>query len=71
MKYEIRDNQGVVVNTIVSSAEFAHAYAKSMGGQAIPTVDPEPEEDISAEPTETEQLRADIDYLAIMTGVEL
>ena len=26
---------------------------------------------VEPEPTETEQLRADIDYLAIMTGVEL
>lgn len=29
---------------------------------------PEP---VEPEPTETEQLRADVDYLAIMTGVEL
>ena len=26
---------------------------------------------IAAEPTEMEQLRADIDYLAVMTGIEL
>lgn len=26
---------------------------------------------ITAEPTEMEQLRADIDYLAVMTGIEL
>ena len=31
----------------------------------------EAQQSISNEPTETEQLRADIDYLAIMTGVEL
>ena len=34
--------------------------------------DPIPEaEDTESEPTEMEQLRADIDYIAIMTGVEL
>ena len=31
----------------------------------------EAQQTISREPTETEQLRADVDYLAIMTGVEL
>ena len=35
-----------------------------------PGVIPEPEPPVY-EPTETEQLRADVDYLAIMTGVEL
>lgn len=29
------------------------------------------QQSISEEPTETEQLRADIDYIAVMTGVEL
>ena len=33
----------------------------------VPEPDPEPE----PEPKETEQLRADIDYLAAMTGVTL
>lgn len=33
--------------------------------------EPEPTQEPEAEPTEMEQLRADIDYIAIMTGVEL
>lgn len=32
---------------------------------------PEPEPTPETEPSEVEQLRADIDYIAIMTGVEL
>ena len=37
-----------------------------------PEPDPEPEYiEIETEPTEVEQLRADVDYIAIMTGVEL
>lgn len=32
---------------------------------------PEPEPEPMPEPTEMEQLRADVDYLAIMTGVDL
>lgn len=32
---------------------------------------PVEEPDIPTEPTETEQLRADVDYLAVMTGVTL
>lgn len=45
------------------------------GGVLTLTNTPEPEdaepEEVEAEPTEVEQLRADVDYLAIMTGVEL
>lgn len=37
----------------------------------IPGKFPEPEAEPEYEPTEVEQLRADIDYIAIMTGVEL
>lgn len=36
-----------------------------------PGVMPEPEPMPDPEPTEAERLRADIDYIAIMTGVEL
>ena len=32
---------------------------------------PEPAPEVEPEPTEMEQLRADVDYIAIMTGVEL
>lgn len=32
---------------------------------------PEPEPAPEPEPTEAERLRADLDYLAVMTGVEL
>ena len=32
---------------------------------------PEPEPMPESEPTEVEQLRADVDYIAIMTGVDL
>lgn len=32
---------------------------------------PEPEPEPEAAPTEMEQLRADVDFLAVMTGVEL
>ena len=37
----------------------------------IPGVIPEPTPIPEAKPTEAEQLRADVDYIAIMTGVEL
>lgn len=36
-----------------------------------PTEKPEPEPAPEPVPTELEQLRADVDYLSIMTGVEL
>lgn len=38
-----------------------------MTAGVVPEPDPEP----LPEPTEMEQLRADVDYLAIMTGVDL
>ena len=38
----------------------------------IPGTAPEPiEEEQEYQPTELEQLRADVDYIAVMTGVEL
>lgn len=37
----------------------------------IPGILPEPEPEPMVEPSEMERLRADLDYLAIMAGVEL
>ena len=55
---------------------FGEVTAKEIDGTMTVTkwvagVIPEPEPIPEAEPTEMEQLRADVDYIAIMTGVEL
>ena len=52
------------VNTIVASAEFVKKYC-AKNGYTYELVPTEPE------PTETEQLRADVDFLAAMAGVTL
>ena len=68
MKYLIVEND-VITNIIVCDpnyAEFFHTLpyydGATIGAQYNP---PEPE------PTELEQLRADVDYIAMETGVEL
>lgn len=59
---------GTQVNTIEADAEFATRYAERMGYDIEEMPAPEPTE---LPPTPTEQLRADVDYIAAMTGVEL
>lgn len=41
------------------------------GWTALPMPEPEPEPETPTVPTELEQLRADVDYIAMETGVEL
>lgn len=66
MDWLIYEN-GKLVNTIHASEAFVKTYCKTNGYTYELT--PEPVEE--APPTEMEQLRADLDYIAIMTGVML
>lgn len=47
--------------------QVAHAKAEAIDGEIAIVDDGQPE----PEPTELEQLRADIDFLSVMTGVSL
>lgn len=55
---------------------FGEVEVKTINGvktvtKWIPGIIPEPDPAPEPEPTEIERLRADIDFIAIMTGVEL
>lgn len=69
MRYKIFEN-GIEINTIIADEAFVKSYCEKRGytyeEDILPEVEP-------AEPevTELEQLRADVDYIAMETGVEL
>ena len=67
MTYEIYCGD-TLVNTIISDESFAAAYCKTNGYSFI---ERRPAPVLDFPPTELEQLRADVDFLAAMTGVML
>ena len=69
MRFDIFEN-GEKINHIIADEDFCKKYCHE-NGYTYKFVDPEitPEESLEVSPME--QLRADIDYLALMTGVEL
>lgn len=70
-KYNIFSN-GEKINTIVADESFCKSYCEKYSYTYELVEEPSVEIPGTEEPiTETEQLRADIDYIAVMTGVEL
>ena len=69
MTYKILQD-GETINTIVASPAFVDTYCNEMGYTYELVEEPEPVIP-EPEPTELEQLRADLDYLAIMAGIDL
>ena len=69
MKYDIYSN-GKKINTIVADENFCKAYCLKNGYTYNP-VEVQSLPDKIPAVTFEEQLRADIDYIAIMTGVKL
>ena len=67
MDYYIYEN-GQLINTIVADEAFVSAYCAE-NGYTYEAVTPEPVPEPA--PTEAEQLRADVDFIAAMTGVTL
>ena len=67
MDYYIYEN-GQLINTIVADEAFVSAYCAE-NGYTYEAVTPEPVPEPA--PTEVEQLRADVDFIAAMTGVTL
>lgn len=67
MDYYIYEN-GQRINTIVADEAFVSAYCAE-NGYTYEAVTPEPVPEPA--PTEAEQLRADVDFIAAMTGVTL
>lgn len=70
MTYEIYSGD-TLVNTIVADGDFVSSYCEANGytyAERVETPAPEP---TPHPPTELEQLRADVDYLSVMTGVML
>ena len=59
---------GQLINTIVADESFVSAYCAE-NGYTYEAVTPEPVPEPA--PTEGEQLRADVDFIAAMTGVTL
>lgn len=70
MLFDIYDS-GRKINQIFSSLDFVKVYCNTFHYEykqvTIKNQEPVPEPG----PTETEQLRADVDFLAAMTGVTL
>lgn len=67
-RYKLLNANGEIVNTIVADEGFVKSYCEEYGF----TYDEErSSRTISSEPTELEKLRADLDYLSVMTGVVL
>lgn len=69
MIYEIFKD-GESVNTIVADEAFVKTYCEE-NGYTYTEIIREPEPASEPEPTEMERFRADLDYLAALTGVEL
>ena len=69
MIYEIFKD-GESINTIVADEAFVKTYCEE-SGYTYAEIIREPEPESNPEPTEIEQLRADLDYIAALTGVEL
>ena len=69
MRFDIFEND-IKINCIVADKDFCEKYCIA-NGYTYKLVESEiaPEENIEVSPME--QLRADIDYIALMTGVEL
>lgn len=63
MRYKIYKGDELI-NTIIADEAFAKAYCAENG--YIYSEEPEPEKE--AEPTEIEQLRADVDFIFAMEG---
>lgn len=76
MRYKIFDKSGALINTIIAGEEFCKSYCAANGYTCEEEIIETPIEttettETEPEPTEIEQLRADVDYIAVMTGVEL
>ena len=69
MNFNIYSN-GKKINTIVADENFCKAYCLK-NGYTYQSVETQQTLDKTPTVTFEEQLRADIDYIAIMTGVEL
>lgn len=70
---ELQANDGVMMR-VIDSSKYARWYmaGKTLIGTNAPEPEPvEPSAPVEPEPTEMEKMRADIDYIAAMTGVEL
>ena len=73
----IPDGWAVDINNLcVENFPFGEVVAQEIDGvmtvtKWTPWEIPEPEPEPEPEPTELEQLRADVDYIAMETGVEL
>ena len=68
MDYKIFEN-GKHINTIFADEAFVTTYCEANGYTY--EIIPEPIEETESQPTEMEQLRADVDYIAALMGVEL
>lgn len=66
----IRDSEQNEVNRIYADEDFMVPYMRTMPPDY--TYEPEPSSpEPEVEPTEVERLRADVDYIAVMTGIDL
>ncbi len=67
MNWKIYDADGELINTIYADQDFVEQYCKENDC----TYELEMRPPVEAMPTAQEQLRADIDFIAVMTGVTL
>lgn len=74
MKYAIIDEARTIINTIEVEPDLANDFgAHYLGESSLGVGDTYPEKDLTppSEPTDSDRLRADIDFLAAMMGVSL
>lgn len=69
MKYTIFKD-GAKINTVVGPETVIRTYCGE-NGYTYKAITPPTSEEPEPTPTEIEQLRADVDYIAVMTGVSL
>lgn len=69
MDYNVYNNN-VLVNIITADEQFIKQYCE-VNGYTYEEIEREPTPETPATPSEFEQLRADIDYIAMEMGVEL
>lgn len=64
-------NNGEIINTIVADEQFCREYCAKCGYTYQPVLEKTEVSSLGEEVDKIEQIRADIDYIAALMGVDL